>query len=106
MKTFEFDENDIVVDTTCISDTPDDILYFDIETTGLSANRSDLYLSEWVSMMTITSRHYSCSMTMDVLNRKFSHDLPIIYPDTDILYHIMEIHLTFHISVQKCSNLT
>ncbi len=44
MKTFEFDENDIVVDTTCISDTPDDILYFDIETTGLSANRSDLYL--------------------------------------------------------------
>ena len=44
MKTFEFDENDIVVDTTCISDTPDDILYFDIETTGLSASRSDLYL--------------------------------------------------------------
>ena len=31
MKTFEFDENDIVVDTTCISDTPDDILYFDID---------------------------------------------------------------------------
>lgn len=44
MKTFEFDENDIVVDTTCISDKPDDILYFDIETTGLSASRSDLYL--------------------------------------------------------------
>ncbi len=44
MKNFEYIEDDIDVDTTCISDTPSDILYFDIETTGLSANRSDLYL--------------------------------------------------------------
>ena len=44
MKTFEYEEKDITIDTSCISDTPDDILYFDIETTGLSANRSDLYL--------------------------------------------------------------
>lgn len=44
MNTFEYEEKDITVNTACISNTPGDILYFDIETTGLSANRSDLYL--------------------------------------------------------------
>ena len=43
MKIFEYTE-DINVDTAHISDELSDILYFDIETTGLSAKRSDLYL--------------------------------------------------------------
>lgn len=40
---FEYTE-DINIDTAHISDELSDILYFDIETTGLSAKRSDLYL--------------------------------------------------------------
>lgn len=43
MKTYKYTET-IHVDTSSISATPEDILYFDIETTGLSADRSDLYL--------------------------------------------------------------
>ena len=41
MKIIEYTE-DINVDTAHISDELSDILYFDIETTGLSAKRSDL----------------------------------------------------------------
>ena len=43
MKVYTYTE-DITVDTSGISADPHDILYFDIETTGLSAARSDLYL--------------------------------------------------------------
>lgn len=44
MKIYTFTENDISIDHTCISADAADILYFDIETTGLSAGRSDLYM--------------------------------------------------------------
>lgn len=44
MKIYTFTENDINIDHTCISSDAADILYFDIETTGLSAGRSDLYM--------------------------------------------------------------
>lgn len=43
MKIYTYTE-DIQVDTSHIADHASDILYFDIETTGLSAERSDLYL--------------------------------------------------------------
>lgn len=44
MKIYEYTENDIDIDFSVISSNPEDILFFDIETTGLSPERSDLYL--------------------------------------------------------------
>lgn len=43
MITYTFEES-ISIGGTCITDNPDDILFFDIETTGLSPERSKLYL--------------------------------------------------------------
>jgi hypothetical protein len=44
MKIYEYTKSVKYIDYTSICDHPEDILYFDIETTGLSAARSDLYM--------------------------------------------------------------
>lgn len=44
MRIYTYDESDLSVDYNCISDNPNNILYFDIETTGLDALRSELYM--------------------------------------------------------------
>ena len=65
MKIFEYTE-DINVDTAHISDELSDILYFDIETTGLSAKRSDLYLIGCSYFMTTELQSLKCC---PILNR-------------------------------------
>lgn len=44
MKIYNYTEKDIETDLTCITGNPEDLLFFDIETTGLSARSSDLYM--------------------------------------------------------------